>query len=140
MDEAGPNEDVIRTGLRAFSEGRFEDSAGTLHPDVEWHIAFQLPDLPPDRRVVRGREAVLDLWRQFTGVFDEMVFEPEEILHDVGGTVITRVHVRGVGGESGIVVDQTLFYVMTIGDEGLLERIVPYETLADAAEAAGVEL
>jgi hypothetical protein len=22
-----------------------------MHPDVEWHVAFRLPDLPPDKTI-----------------------------------------------------------------------------------------
>jgi ketosteroid isomerase-like protein len=134
-----PNEDIIREGFRAFSEGRFEDALETMDPEVEWHVAFRLPDLPPERTVVRGHGEVLELWRQFSGVWERLVFDPEEILHDAEGVAIVRIRVQGTGGESHIEVDRTLFYVLTLRN-GRLQRIVPFDSLADAAEAAGVEV
>jgi ketosteroid isomerase-like protein len=140
MAERRSNEEIIRTGFRAFSEGRFEDALETMDPEIEWHVAFRLPDLPPERKVVNGRDEVLDLWRQFAGVWERLVFDPEEILHDADNVAIVRIRVQGTGAESHVEVDQTVFYVLEIGEEGLLERIVPHDSLADAAEEAGVEL
>ena len=133
----GPNEDLVRDAFRAFSEGRFEDCLEATHPDVEWHIAFRLPDLPPGQTIARGRDEVLELWRRFASVWDRLVFEPEEVLLDEEGIAIVRIHALGTGGESGIEVDRTVYYVMIIEDE-LLRRIQPYDSLGDARAAARV--
>jgi len=139
MPASGPNEQIIRDGFRAFSEGRFEDALATLDPEVEWHIAFQLPDLPPERRIVHGQDAVLELWRQFGGVWERLVFDPEQVLYDEGDTAIVRIRVQGIGGGSHIEVDRTIFYAMTIRDRKLL-RILPFDTPAEAAAAVGVDV
>jgi ketosteroid isomerase-like protein len=133
------NEEIVREGFRAFSEGRFEDALETMDPEIEWHVAFRLPDLPPERTVVHGHQEVLDLWRQFAGVWDRLVFEPEQILYDLDDTVIVRIRVQGTGSESHVQVDRTLVYVLTIRKQKLL-RIVPFDSVEEAAEAAGVEL
>jgi ketosteroid isomerase-like protein len=136
---ARPNAEVIREGFAAFSEGRFEDCLETLDPEVEWHVAFRLPDLPAGAAVMHGHQEVLDLWRQFGAVWDRLVFDPQEILYDSGDTVIARVRIQAIGGESGVELDSTLFYVMRIRN-GLLRRIRPFDSPGAAAAAAGVDL
>jgi ketosteroid isomerase-like protein len=136
---ARPNAEVIREGFAAFSEGRFEDCLETLDPEVEWHVAFRLPDLPAGAGVMHGHQEVLGLWRQFGAVWDRLVFDPQEILHDSGDTVIARVRIQAIGGESGVELDSTIFYVMTIRN-GLLRRIRPFDSPEAAAAAAGVEV
>ena len=135
---AESNETIIRKGFRAFSEGRFEDALETMDPEIEWHVAFRLPDLPPDRKVVNGHDEVLALWHQFAGVWERLVFEPEEILYDRDDTAIVRIHVQATGGESRVNVDRVLYYALRVTD-GLLVRIEPFDSPEAAAEAAGVD-
>jgi ketosteroid isomerase-like protein len=132
------NEGIIREGFKAFSEGRFEDALATMDPEIEWHVAFRLPDLPPERTVVHGHAEVLDLWRQFSGVWESLVFDPERILYDRGDTAIVRIRVRGIGRESHIEVDRTVFYLLSIRKQKL-RRIVPFDSAEEAADAAGIE-
>jgi ketosteroid isomerase-like protein len=132
------NEQALRQGFAAFSEGRFEDCLETLHPEIEWHIAFRLPDLPLDRSVVHGHDEVVELWRQFGSVWERLVFEPQEILYDRGEKTIVRIHLQATGGESGVELDSTLFYAMTIRD-GLLLRIRPFDSPEAAAADLGVD-
>jgi ketosteroid isomerase-like protein len=137
MGEPAPHAELIRDGFAAFSERRFSDCLATMHPEIEWHIAFRLPDLPPGRTVARGHDEVLELWQRFTSVWDRLIFAPEEILYDEGDTAIVRIHVIGTGGESGIEVDRTVYYLMTIEGEQL-RRIEPYDSPEDARAAAGL--
>jgi ketosteroid isomerase-like protein len=132
------NEEVLREGFAAFSEGRFEDCLKTMHPEVEWHVAFRLPDLPSDRSVLHGHDEVRKLWRQFTSVWERLVFDPEEILYDRGDKTIARIHLQATGRESGVELNSTLFYAMTVRD-GLLLRIRPFDSPQDAAEDLGVD-
>ena len=132
------NAELVREGFGAFSEGRFEDSLEALHPDIEWHVAFRLPDLPSASGVIHGRAAVLELWGHFSSVWDRLVFDPEETLYDQGDTMIVRTHVQATGGGSGVELDQTLYYALTIRD-GLLSRIVPNFSLEEAAKEAGID-
>jgi ketosteroid isomerase-like protein len=132
------NEELLREGFLAFSEGRYEDALRIIDPEIEWHITFRLPDLPFDQPVIYGHEQVLELWRQFGSVWGRLVFTPQDLLHDEGDTVIARTRIQATGGESGVPLDTTIFYVITIRD-GLLRRIQPFESLDDAAAAAGVD-
>ena len=136
--ERRTNEEVIREGFLAFSEGRLEDCLKTLDPAVEWHVAFRLPDLPPELTVARGHDEVMEIWRRFRSVWESLVFSPEAILHDAENLAIVRIHIEAKGGESGIHLDQTVFYVLTMRDQKLL-RTVPFDTLEEAAAEAGVD-
>jgi ketosteroid isomerase-like protein len=132
------NEALLRRGFTAFSEGRFEDSLEALHPEIEWHIAFRLPDIPSDRPVIHGRDEVLELWRQFASVWDRLVFDPQEILYDRGEDIIARTRIQATGGESGVALDSMLYYAMTVRD-GLLQRIRPFDSPEGAAADLGVD-
>ena len=101
-------------------------------------MAFRLPDLPSASGVIHGRAAVLELWGHFSSVWDRLVFDPEETLYDQGDTMIVRTHVQATGGGSGVELDQTLYYALTIRD-GLLSRIVPNFSLEEAAKEAGID-
>jgi ketosteroid isomerase-like protein len=133
-----PNEELLREGFAAFSEGRFDDCLKTMHPDVEWHLAFQLPDWPADRSIIYGHAEVRELWGQFTSVWDRLVFDPQELLYDQHDKAIARIHLQAIGGGSGVELDSTLFYAMTFRD-GLLMRIRPFETAEAAAGDLGVD-
>jgi ketosteroid isomerase-like protein len=132
------NAETVREGFRAFSEGRYQDCLDTLDPDIEWHVAFQIPDLPQGSSVMRGHDEVLELWRLFGSVWGRLEFIPQDFLHDSGGTVIARTRLHATGGESGVNLDATLYYLMHIRD-GLLHRIQPFDTAEEAAAAAGID-
>ena len=138
MAAGSPNAELIREGFAAFSERRFDDCLATLDPEVEWHIAFRLPDLPPDLTVVRGHAEVRQLWDQFTAAWESLTFEPERILYDDGERVIARIRVHGVGVGSGVEVDRTIIYLAAVRD-GMLRRIVPHDSPEEAAAAAGID-
>jgi hypothetical protein len=38
----------VHLSLEAFSRGDFDSAALYIHPEVEWHAAFRLPDLRRD--------------------------------------------------------------------------------------------
>jgi ketosteroid isomerase-like protein len=63
---------LLRDGLDAFSRGNLGESLDPMHPDIEWHVAFRLPDLPLPKDVYRGRDEVEMLWQQFRSAWDEL--------------------------------------------------------------------
>ena len=132
------NREAMERGFDAFSRGDFEACLTTIHPEIEWHVAFRLPDLPIDREVYRGHDEVRQLWDAFRSVWEELTLDPEEILYDEDDLLIvtTRFHARG--GTIGIELDRVLFYVLEMRDQTLL-RIRPFETRAQAFKAAGRE-
>ena len=134
---ASANEDTIRRGFGAWSRGSIDETLSTMDPEIEWHVTFRLPDLPPDLTVVRGHDQVRELWVAFRSAWEEITIEIEEVVHDADDTVVARARFQGRGAGSGIEVDRTLFYVLDLRD-GLLFRIRPFDDLDEARRAAGL--
>ena len=63
---------LIRRGLDAFSRGDFDAAWNDMDPDVEWHLAFRLPDLPLDKDVYRGPEEIGELWSAFRSAWQSL--------------------------------------------------------------------
>ena len=51
-----------------------------MRQDVEWHVAFPLPDLPMDKTIYRGPDEVRSLWAAFSSVWDELTVSVEEVV------------------------------------------------------------
>jgi ketosteroid isomerase-like protein len=130
------NLELARHGLSTWSRGDLEGSLATMHPEVEWHVAFRLPDMPADKDVYHGHAEVRELWAVFRSVWEEITIELEEILWEGPDAIVGRVRFRAKGGASGIEVDRAVFYGMEIRD-GLLQRIRPFDDEASAREAVG---
>lgn len=113
------NVQLLRDGLEAFSRGDLNESLERMHPDIEWHVVFRLPDLPLPKEVYRGREEVEALWTQFRSAWDEMTVRLEEVLYVDDERVVARARFRGRGAGSGIELDQVVFYAFRIWDEKL---------------------
>jgi ketosteroid isomerase-like protein len=132
------NSDSTRRGFAAFSRGDWEETLANIDPEIEWHLGFRLPDLPPDKTVFKGHDEVRELWDAFRSVWDELTLEPEEILYDKDDVLIVKTRFRGRGGSSGIEVDRVFVYIQELRD-GKLLRQRPFDTEDEAFAAAGVE-
>lgn len=129
---------MMLRGFEAFSRGDWEACLAEVHPEIEWHVAFRLPDLPPGKEIWFGHDEVKELFEAFKAVWDELTVEVEEILYDADDLLISRVRFRGRGGGSGIEVDRRLFYLQQIR-EGKLLRQIPFESGEAAFAAAGLD-
>src|SRR5262249_6961171 len=115
--------------------GDLEASLAIMDPEVEWHVAFRIPDLPIDKPVYRGIDEVRALWTAFRSTWDPLTITLEEVIDERDGVVVARAHFIGRGETSGIEVDRTIFYVFEIED-GLLMRLRPFDTPDEAIAAA----
>jgi ketosteroid isomerase-like protein len=113
------NVQLLHNGLEAFSRGDLDASLETMHPDIEWHVAFRIPDLPLPKDVYRDREEVRALWVQFRSVWEEMAVLLEEILHVDEERLVARARFVGRGAGSGIEIDRVVFYAFRIRDDQL---------------------
>lgn len=138
----GSGAELAREGLDAFSRRDFDASLAIMHPDIEWHLTFPLPDLPPGKTVFRGHDEVRSLWENFTSTWESMTIEIEGIEAEEpaerGEIVIVHVRFCGLGEGSGIEVDQSLYYVFEIEDD-LLVRLRPTDSLDEARTMAGLD-
>jgi ketosteroid isomerase-like protein len=114
------NVQLLRDGLDAFSRGDLRKSLESMHPDVEWHVAFRLPDLPLPKEVYRGRDEVEVLWKQFRSAWDELTVSVEEVLYVDDERIMARARFRGRGKGSGVEVDRVVFYAFRIRDDLLV--------------------
>jgi ketosteroid isomerase-like protein len=104
----------------------------------EWHVSFRLPDLPLDKAVYHGHDEVRRLWAAFRSGWAKLTVTLEEVIDAREDFVVVRTRFVGRGSASGIEVDRTVFYVFEIV-AGKLKRLRPFDTEAEALEAAGLE-
>jgi len=131
--------DTARKALRLWSAGDLDAALDTMRPDVEWHLALALPDLPPGKRIYRGRDEVRKVWETLRSVWQDIRVTIEEVLVDDKRTVVARTRFRGRGGTSGIEVDRMIFYVWELDeDDRLLARSRTFESEEEARRAARV--
>ena len=129
---------LVHRGLDAFSRGDFDAGVEDMRPDIEWHVSFRLPDLPLDKPVYHGRDDVRRLWAAFRSGWATLTLSLEEVIDAREDYVVVRTRFVGRGSASGIVVDRTVFFVFEIVD-GKLKRLRPFDTEAEALEAAELE-
>ena len=128
---------LINRGLDAFSRGDFDAGVADMQPDIEWHVSFRIPDLPLDKAVYTGRDEVRRLWAAFRSGWATLTVALEEVVDAREDIVVVRARFVGRGSASGIEVDRTIFYVFEIAS-GKLKRLRPFDTGAEALEAAGL--
>src|SRR5829696_8281251 len=107
-----------------------------MQPDVEWHVAFRLPDLPVDKTIYRGPDEVRSLWAAFRSVWDQLTVSLEQVVEAREDLIVVRARFVGRGSGSRIEVDRTLFSVFELADRKL-KRLRPFDTEAEALQAAG---
>lgn len=129
---------LAREGFEAFARGDFSASLAVIHPEVEWRVAFRIPDLPIDRDVYHGRDEVRALWEAFAGGWERLTIAIEEVIAAADPWIVLRTRFFARAQASGLELDQAVFYACRIED-GLLRQIHPFETEAAALADAGIE-
>jgi ketosteroid isomerase-like protein len=132
------NLENLERGLDAFSRGAFDEVIDTVHPEIEWHITFRLPDRPHAKDVYRGRKEVEELWAAFASVWDELTIALEEILYADDERVVARARFRGRGEGSGVEVDRLVFFAYRMRDDMLIYSRA-FDDEASARRDLGVE-
>jgi ketosteroid isomerase-like protein len=127
---------VTRLIRRAYAAGNRRDFEVILvgnHPDHEYRPSRDLmpPDLQP---VFRGDDEYPQLWRYWQDAFDDIRWDPEEIL-DLGSKILVRTHHSGHGSGSGLAVSEPVFQLFTL-QRGLVFRQADFLDRAEAMEAA----
>ncbi len=90
----------------------------------------------PEGHVYRGREGVIQAFREWVEPFSEYYTEPLDFI-EAGDQVVIPQRQWGVGGISGIPVETEVTHVYEFRD-GQIIRIDEYETLEEALEAVGL--
>jgi ketosteroid isomerase-like protein len=93
--------------------------------------------LPPDlESVFYGHDGYLELWRYWLEAFDDIRWDPEEIL-DFGDRLLVTTQQRGHGSGSGVAVSHQVFQLFTFR-RGLVIRQEDFLDRSKALEAAGL--
>jgi ketosteroid isomerase-like protein len=106
-----------------------------LDPGIEYHPRNDLMPLDLDTAFY-GRDDYRTVWRAMVEAFDDIRFEPEEVL-DLGDTLLGTAVVRGTGSGSGVPVSAQLFQVVRLR-RGLVVWQRDFGDRSEALEAAGL--
>ena len=110
--------------LAANDPGSYE-----YHPSAEY--------LPPDMDTVYyGHDGYRRFWRQWLDAFEDVRWDPEEMI-DFGAKTLVTTRQSGHGSGSGVAVSQPVFQVFTFRG-GLVIRQEDFSDRARALEAAGL--
>jgi ketosteroid isomerase-like protein len=132
------NLELLQQGLGAFSRGAFDEAMAHMHPEIEWHVTFALPDRPLAKDVYRGRDEVRELWGVFASVWEQLTTELEEVLYADDERIVARARFRGRGAGSGVEVDRLVFYSLRMRD-GLLAYVRAFDDEASARRDLGLD-
>jgi ketosteroid isomerase-like protein len=108
-----------------------------MGPDTEYEYRpspdFIAPDQDP---VFHGRAGYLRMWGTWLDAFEDLRFEPEELL-DLGDTMIVMAEVKGHGSGSGVAASQRVFQLFELR-RGLVVKQEDFVDQSRALEAAGL--
>jgi hypothetical protein len=111
--------------LTANDPGSYE-----YHPSADY--------LPPDMDAVYyGHDGYRRFWRQWLEAFEDIRWDPEEMI-DFGAKTLVTTRQSGHGSGSGVAVSQPVFQVFTFRG-GLVIRQEDFSDRSKALEAAGLE-
>jgi ketosteroid isomerase-like protein len=125
--------DTLRSGYEALNRRDWDGVFRAMHPDIEYR--------PPDRDpsgtgAIRGREETRRHFEEQWQAFEEVTFEPEEILEGEDRIVVlVRWRARPKG--SSAVMENLIAHVWTMRG-GKAARIENFPDRAKALEAAGL--
>ena len=103
--------------------------------DTEVEFATRYMELEGDPHY-RGHDGVREWWRDLLAIFPDFSIEVLE-LHDLGGSGIAALRVRGHGLDSGVPFEETVWAAAEWRD-GKVTRWRNFGSEAEALEAAGL--
>jgi ketosteroid isomerase-like protein len=125
----------LQRGYAAVNRRDFDVVLMRSDPGVEYRPSGDL--MPPDLEAVfYGHDGYLKLWRRWFDAFEDLRWDPEEILA-LGDKVLVTAQQRGHGSGSGVAVSEPVFQLfklrrgLSVSQEDFLDR-------TKALEAAGL--
>jgi ketosteroid isomerase-like protein len=123
---------LVRQSFDAWNEGGPESAKQFWAEDFEWH---DFPGLP-DRRVVRGRDAVVAHLTDQLSLLGELKTTIVE-MRSRGETVVLRTELTIHGAKSGVDFPGEVGQVWEVAD-GRVQRVRLFTTWQETLEAAGL--
>jgi ketosteroid isomerase-like protein len=124
---------LVRQAFAAFNRGDFEAAMSAFDSEAEW-----IPYLGAlEGQAFRGRTAILRMWSDINdNLGGSLRVEPQEVV-DCGDRIVAVVEAFGSGTGSGAEVHQRWAQLVLVRN-GLIVRVEPFATRAEALEAAGL--
>lgn len=127
------NLDRLRAGFALFNRTG-EIDIDRYAPDVELHQASSIIDTAG---TFHGRDGLRASLQELREAFDDLSFEAEKFIEAPGGEIVVFIRARGRGRGSGMEIDNSIAWVLSLRDDQIA-RIVVYEEQAEALKAAGL--
>ncbi len=125
----------IQRGYAALNRRDYDVTLMRSDPDVEYRPSADL--MPPDlESVFYGHDGYRKLWRRWFDAFEDMQFDPEEILV-LGDRLLVTAQQRGHGSGSGVAMSQQVFQLYKIR-QGVSISQADFTDRDEALEAAGL--
>ena len=126
-------------GYQAINRGDLDVLLTVYHADVVTSFDPTSGLTPPDLAGEhRGHDGFRVLWDHWNAVWDELRFEPQELI-DAGDRMLVTVEMSGRGVGSGVETKMTYFELYALRD-GRIERHDNFVERAAAMSAAGLTL
>ena len=106
MGDRFSNREIAERGYERFNRGDLDFVLDMCTEDISWEDAAEMPDA----RVYRGPDEVRSFLASFDRHWEELRFEPEEILES-GDSLVVCCRVVGRGKSSGVPVEQRVIHV-----------------------------
>ncbi len=126
----------VRRTYAAANRRDFDVILVGLDPEIyEYRPSRDL--LPPDlEEVFHGHDGYLRLWRYWLDAFEDIRWDPEELL-DLGDKLLVTTQQSGHGSGSGVAVSEAVFQLFTL-HRGMVIRQDDFLNHAEALEAVGL--
>jgi ketosteroid isomerase-like protein len=125
--------DRLRAALETFRQSG-EIPVEYFAEDFELHQSSSIVDTAGVFHGTSASQASLD---ELGESFEDLSFEPEQIIEAPGGEIVVLIHARARGRASGLELDNHIAWVWTFR-KGKAVRLVVYEEPGDALEAVGL--
>ena len=128
------NVEIVRRAVDAFNEvGLAESARRFFDPDG----VFEEPPEQPSPAVVEGRDAAIEIFRQFDAAWEEHRSEPEEI-RVIDGERVLMLSIEHFRGRDGIEISQPCGSIYTLR-AGKIVRLQSFWERDNALKAAGLQ-
>jgi ketosteroid isomerase-like protein len=126
---------VVQRGYAATNRRDFDLVLVSWDSGSEYRPSADL--MPPDAEpVFQGHVGMRQLWGYWLDAFEDIRWDPEEIL-DFGDGLLVTAQQRGHGSGSGVAVTESVFQLFTLR-RGLVLRQEDFLDRSEAFEAAGL--
>jgi ketosteroid isomerase-like protein len=132
MGESFSNRELAERGYERFNRGDLDFVLDSCSEDISWEDAAEMPDA----RIYSGPDEVRSFLASFDRHWEELRFEPEEIVES-GDSLLILCRVVGKGKASGATVEQRVIHVWDF-EGGQARRARTFFDRERAERAAGI--